>query len=119
MNTRPSLYRSTLIAAAVAIGCFGAATAQAHDHGWRGHDADRGWHGRDRGWHEHEWREHEWREHEWRDRDGYRGYGHRYGHAEPVWREGWAEYAPPPVAYYPAPAAFPPGGVSVVVRLPF
>jgi hypothetical protein len=108
MNTRPSLYRSTLITAAVAIGCFGAAAAQAHDHGWHGHDEQRGWRGHERGW----------RERDWRDRDGDRGDGRRYGYAAPVWREGGVEYLPP-VAFYPSPAAYPPGGVSVVVRLPF
>jgi hypothetical protein len=117
MNTRPSLYRSTLVAAAVAIGCFGAAAAHAHDHGWRGHDEDRGWHGHDRGWRDRD-EDRGFREHErgWR-----RAYGSRYGYSEPAGREGWAEYAPPAV-YYPAPpppAAYGPGGVSVVVRLPF
>jgi hypothetical protein len=104
MSTRPSIYRSTLIAAAVAIGCFGAAAAQAHDHGWRGHDDDRGWHGHDRGWHEH---------------DHYRGYfGPRLGYVQPVRREGWVDYAPPAVYYPAAPLASGLGGVSVVVRLP-
>ena len=104
MNTRPSLYRSTLIAAAVAIGCFGAAAAQAHDHGWRGHDDDRGWHGHGHGWHDHDG-----------DRGWYGAYRPRYGYVAP----GWVEYAAP-VAYYPAPpVAYGPGGVSVVVRLPF
>ena len=98
MNNRPSLYRSTLIAAALAIGCFGAAAAQAHDHGWHEHD---------RGGRDHDWREHERN----------RGYGARYGDVGPGWREGWAA---PAVAYYPAPpVAYGPGGVSVVVRLPF
>ena len=104
MNTRPSLYRSTLVAAAVAIGCFGAATAQAHEHGWRGHDADRGWHGHERGWH---------------DRDGdrwHRGYVPGYAYAVPGWRADWAGYAPAVV--YPPPVDYVPGGVSVVVRLP-
>jgi hypothetical protein len=41
MHTGPSLYRSTLIAAAVGIGCCGASAAAAHDHGWRGQE--RGW----------------------------------------------------------------------------
>ncbi len=105
MNNRPSLYRSTLVAAAVAIGCFGAAAAQAHDHGWR--DQDRGWHEHDGGA----------RGHGWRDHDGDRGYGRRYGYGEPSWREGWSI---PAVGYYPAPpVAYGPGGVSVFVRLPF
>jgi hypothetical protein len=110
MKTRPSLYRSTLIAAAVAIGCFGAAAAQARDHDWRGHGEERAWHGRDHGW---------------RDHDGdrgwtrYRGYAPRYGYVAPAWTAGYVEYAAP-VAYYPAPpVAYAPGGVSVVVRLPF
>jgi len=115
MNTRPALYRSTLIAAAVAIGCLGAAAAQAHDHGWRGHGEERGWHGHDRGWHEPDrgWREH--------DRD--RGYGPRYRSGEPAWREGAAGYAVPfgpllpPLPLLPPP--FLPGRASVVVRLPF
>jgi hypothetical protein len=106
MNTRPSLYRSTLIAAALAIGCLGATAAQAHDHGWR--DSDRGWHDHDRGWRE--------RERGGRDHDGYRGYGPRYGYAPAAWREGG--YAPP-VADAPALPGYGAGGVSVVVRLPF
>ncbi len=120
MNTRPSLYRSTLIGAAVAIGCFGAAAAQAHDHGWRAHDDDRGWQGHERAWHERDrgWREHEWREHEWRERDGYHARGPRYGYAEPSWREGRAD-ATPVVAYELPPVAYSSAGVSVVVRLPF
>jgi hypothetical protein len=108
MNTRPSLYRSTLIAAAVAIGCFGAVTAQAHDHGWHGHGGERGWHGHERDWHDHDG-----------DRGWYGAYGPRYGYVAPAWNAGWVEYAPP-VAYYPAPpVVYGPGGVSVVVRLPF
>ena len=107
MNTRPSLYRSTLIAAAIAMGCLGAASAQAHEHGWRGHGEVRAWHGHDRGWHDHDG-----------DRGGY-GYWPRYGYVAPVWDAGWVGYAPPAV-YYPAPpVAYGPGGVSVVVRLPF
>ena len=59
MNTRPSLYRSTLVAAALAIGALGAVSAEAHEHGWRDHDAprwhERGWRGERRayapGWH--------------------------------------------------------------------
>ena len=103
MNNRPSLYRSTLITAAVAIGCFGAVVAQVHDQGWCDHD--RGWHEHDRGGRD------------WRDHDRYRGYGPRYGRGEAGWYGGWAA---PPVAYDPAPPlAYGPGGVSVVVRLPF
>jgi hypothetical protein len=95
MNTRPSRYRSTLIAAAVAIGCFGAAAAQAHDHGWRDHD--RGWRAR--------------------DHDGDRGRGPRYGEVAPGWRRGWSV---PAIAWAAAPlVAYGPGGASVVVRLPF
>ncbi len=41
MNNRPSLYRSTLVAAAVAIGCCGAATTQAYEPGGRGIDSGR------------------------------------------------------------------------------
>ena len=110
MNTRPSLYRSTLIAAAVAIGCFGAATAQAHEHGWRGHDEDRAWHGHERGWHD--------RDRGWYDHDGDRGwrraYFPGYAYAVPGWRADWDGYVPA----YPPPPAYVPGGVSVVVRLP-
>jgi len=106
MNTGPSLYRTTLIAAAVAFGCLGTAAAQAHDHGWRDHDD--GWQEHDRSWHEHD--------RSWRARDGHRAHGPRYGFAAPDPRDGG--YAPP-VAYYPAPMpASGPGGVSVVVRLP-
>jgi hypothetical protein len=108
VNNRPALYRSTLIAAAVAIGCFGAAAAQAHDQGWRGHDEGRGWHGHDRGW---------------RERGEYRGahaHGGRpgavpgYGYEGPGGLRAWA--ALPPL---PPPLPFGPGGVSVVLRLPF
>jgi len=110
MNTRPSLYRSTLIAAALAIGSFGAATAQAHEHGWRGHGDERAWHGHDHGWRDHDG-----------DRGGYGGYGGygpRYRYVAPAWRAGWVEYAPP-LVYYPAPpVAYGPAGVSVVLRLP-
>ncbi len=67
MHTGPSLYRSTLIAAAVAIGCFGASAAEAHDHGWRGH------------------------ERLWQRRGGPGG-----GCAAPVWRAAWVGGAPPP-----------------------
>ena len=65
MDTAHSLYRSTLVTAALAIGCVGVtAAAQAHDHGWRDHDRDRGWTGRgERDWHERGW---------------YRGYGPRW-----------------------------------------
>jgi len=104
MNTRPSLYRTTLVAAALAIGCFGAAAAQAHDRGWHGQEDGHGWHERDRGWHGH---------------DGYRGDGARYGYGGPVWRAGWAGLVPPPVFLPGLPAVYAPGGVSVVVRLPF
>lgn len=79
MHARPARYRSTLIAAAVAIGCCAAATAEARDHGWRGHDQDRGWDGRARGWH---------------DRaaacGGYPGDGSRVGCGAPLVREGRA-----------------------------
>lgn len=102
MHTRPSLYRSTLIGAAVAIGCFGAAAAQAHDYGW---------HGQERGWHERGWRD------RGEQRGWHRGYyGPRYGYAAP----GWVAYGAPAVyGGYGPPLAFGPGGVSVVVRLPF
>ena len=93
MNTRPSLYRSTLIAAALAISSLGAASAEAHEHGWRGHDAP-GW--QQRGWHAH----------------GGRG-DWRPGYFAPGWR-GWEA----PVAVLPPPLPFAPPGVSVVVRLP-
>jgi hypothetical protein len=115
MNTRPSLYRSTLIGAAVAIGCFGAAAAQAHDHGWRGHDEDRGWQGHERSWHE---RDRGGREREWREHEGYHGYAPRYGYAPPLWRDGWVRAAPPAAYDLPLDAG-PVGGVAVVVRLPF
>jgi len=88
MNTRPSLYRSTLIAAALAIGSLGATSAEAHEHGWRGHDAPR--------WHAPGWRG------DWRP-----------GYFAPGWR-GWEA----PVAVLPPPLPFAPPGVSVVVRLP-
>lgn len=106
MNTRPSLYRSTLIAAALAIGSLGAVGAEAHEHGWRDHDAQR-WH--ERGWHEHGWREHGWRERGW-EGDWRPRY---YGYEAPGWR-GWEA----PVAVLPPPLPFVPPGVSVVVRLP-
>ena len=106
MNTGPSLYRSTLIAAAIAFGCLGTAAAQAHDQGWRDHD--HGWQEHDRGWHEHD--------RGWRARDDRRGYAPRHGNLAPVSRDcGYA----PAVAYDPGPPpAYGPGGVSVVVRLP-
>ena len=108
MNNRPSLYRSTLVAAAVAIGCLGAASAQAHEHGWRGHGEERAWHGHEHGWHDHDG-----------ERGWYGAYGPRYGYVAPGWDAGWVGYAPP-VAYYPAPpVVYGPGGLSVVVRLPF
>jgi hypothetical protein len=94
MNTRPSLYRSTLIAAALAIGSLGAASAEAHEHGWRGHEAPPRWH--ERGWHEHGWRG-----------DG------RPGYFEPGWR-GWEA----PFAVLPPPLPYAAPGVAVVVRLP-
>jgi hypothetical protein len=54
MNTRQTLYRSTLVAAALAVGTLGVATAaSAHEHDRDGRDFDRpayrapyGWHGR-------------------------------------------------------------------------
>jgi len=111
MNTTRTLYRSTLVAAALAIGSVGiSTTASAHDHGWHDRDDDHGWRDREheRGWrgHGHEWREHGWRG----ERGWYRGYTgwqppERYYYpVEPAYRE----YAPPvvyspPVVYVPAP----------------
>jgi hypothetical protein len=108
MNSRPSPYRSTLIAAALAVGCFGAASAaSAHEHGGRERDGDRhGDHG-PRGWHE---------------RGEQRGWG--YYRPAPGWRpyvrepsrydgrgylmpDGYDGYQgePPVVVYRPAPRA--------------
>jgi len=102
MNVRPSIYRSTLIAAALAIGSLGITTAEAHESGWRGHD---------RGWHGHE--------HGWRDRDGERGWYRGDAPRADVWLPavgavgyGWAPGYAPPVGYAP-------GGVAVTIRLPF
>ncbi|MBS0394616.1 MAG: hypothetical protein JSR54_08315 [Proteobacteria bacterium] len=104
MTTRLSPYRSTLVAAAVAIGCLGTAAAEAHEHGWRGHDGERGWYGR-----EHEWREHEWREHGWYRHD----YPRPYYYGAPVVAGGWVAPLPPPLPLVG------PGGVSLTVRFPF
>ncbi len=84
MDTARSLYRSTLVSAALAIGCVGVTAAvQAHDHGWRDHDQDRGWSGRgERDWHERGW---------------YRGYGPKWrgtgrnGDGTRAWRTGSPE----------------------------
>lgn len=126
MLNRSTLYRSTLVAAAVAIGCFGAAGAEAHEHGWRGHEGERAGYGRDHGWHEHGWHEHDWHDHDWREREwrerGWRrAYGPRVGYVAPLLPGGWAPVPPlPPVAFYPpAPVAYVPGGLTVAIRVPF
>jgi len=119
MNTRSSLYRTTLVAAAVAVGCFGAVSAaSAHDHDRdRDRDGDRHAYGyRAQGWHE-------------------RG-GHRreegYYRPAPVWRpayrevrdygDGYYDAYPPVVAYRPAPRPEivyrSDGDVSVVIHVP-
>ena len=99
MNSVRTLYRSTLIAAALATASLGAATAaEAHEQGWRGH-GERAWQPAPRP--------------RW-DRPGYR-HAQAYG--------GW-RYGPgirdcelPFVrsAYYPAPRAYLP---RVVLELP-
>ena len=72
MNTAHWLYRSTLVSAALAIGCIGVTVAaEAHDHGWRDHDQDRSWTPR--------------RERDWHDRGRYRGYGSG-------WRGGYGDH---------------------------
>ena len=112
MLNRSTLYRSTLVAAAVAIGCFGAAGAEAHDHGWRGHEGERAGYGREHGWQDHDWRGREWRERGWR-----RAYGPRFGYVAPLLPGGWVPA--PPVAYFPPPVAYAPGGLTVAIRVPF
>jgi hypothetical protein len=130
MNTRPALYRSTLVAAALAAGCLGVASvATAHDHD--GHDRDRGgeryayraphiWHdrGERHGWAYARpapaWRL-AYRGYDYdRDRDYDRGY----------YREAYRRDYPfyPPVAVYrPAPPAeivYGDGDLSVMIHVP-
>jgi len=91
MRTGPSLYRSTLIAAAVAIGCGAAGAAAAHDQGWRG-----------------------------QERLWQRGGGPGGGCAAPVWRAAGVAGAVPAVfrPLPPAPVRDRRGRAPVVVRLP-
>jgi hypothetical protein len=135
MNTRPALYRSTLVAAALAAGCLGVASvAAAHDHD--GHDRGRGGerYGErtSHGWHErgerHGWAYARpapaWRP-DYRDYDrGYdRGYYREaYRRDYPVYRVAPAyEDYPPVVIYRPAPPAefvYGDGDVSVMIHVP-
>ncbi len=140
MNTRPVLYRSTLIAAAVAVGCLGmASVAAAHDHDGRdrGHDSDRhgyayaprGWAGRGehRGWEyarpSPAWRP-VWRRHDYDGDRGYYGdyYSDAYRDGYPVYRAAPAYGGYPPVVVYrPAPSAgvlYDDGDVSVMIHVP-
>ena len=121
MNTARSLYRSTLVAAAIAIGCVGAGSvAAAHEHGWEGHDQEQDWRGEacDQEWgegSEHGW--HERDEHRWHERGSYRSYA-------PHGRRGYREWRPsyPGIAFYGAPPPYRGrswgGDLSVVIRAP-
>ena len=125
MNTRSTLYRSTLVAAALAVGCFGAiATASAHEHGDRDRDGDR--HGLQA-------------RHGWQERGEHRGWGY-YRPApayRPYYRERGRDYdraivvpeayyppaydAPPVVVYRPAPRAdlvYGDPNLSVMIHVP-
>jgi len=125
MNTRPSLYRSTLVAAAVAVGCFGAiSSASAHEHGDRDRDGDR--HGA-------------YARHGWHERGEHRGWGY-YRPApsyRPYYREPIRDYdrayvvpeayyppvydEPPVVVYRPAPRAevvYGDPNVSLMIHVP-
>jgi Ni/Co efflux regulator RcnB len=127
MQTVHTVYRSTLVAAALALGCLGATSAAQADehgwhdrggdrpsHGWRDHDGDRGWYGHDRGWHDQGW---------------HRGWEPRYRAAVPAWRYGdrYVRYADdddrycPPTVVYRAPRydRGPDGDLSLVIRVPF
>ena len=125
MNSRLSLYRSTLVAAAVAVGCFGASsTASAPEHGGRDHDGDRhgfyarhGWHERveHRGWGYYRpapaYRPY------YREPDRYyeRGYVVPEAYYPPVYDE------PPEVVYRPVPRAevvYGDPNVSVMIHVP-
>jgi hypothetical protein len=123
MLTRPTLYRSTLVAAAVAAGCLGLApVASAHEHG--GHEGDRHGYGAPHGWHE---------------RLEHRGYGHYarpayaprpywrepYSYVDRVYRGPYVEYGypdvPPVVVYRPLPRAavvYDDPNVSVMIHVP-
>ena len=82
MSTVESLYRSTLVAAALAAATIAAVpAAEAHEQGWREHGTDRGWH------------------------PGAPDRWYRHGYYRPRDVEAWrdcdvAPYAP---VYYPAP----------------
>ena len=108
MTTVRTLYRSTLVAAALAAGTLGAAAAaEAHEQGWRGH-GERAWAGAPAA---------RWHRHGERERDGYRygPAGRRYG-AEV--RD--CEVAPFAARYYPVPAARPwPAALVVEVPAPY
>jgi hypothetical protein len=80
MNTRPSLYRTTLVAAALAAGCLGvAAAASAHEHWDHGRDGDRHGYATRHGWHE-------------------RGERHGGGYYRPA--PAWRSYYREPERYY-------------------
>jgi hypothetical protein len=112
MTTARTLYRSTLVAAALAAGSLAVLpVAQAHDHGWRGRDDQRGWYSRhgDRGWRaSHGWR---------------RGWAGRWSSDPPGWDRGRDRDGPwyAPVDDRPPPRAGRDwgGDVAVVVRVPF
>jgi hypothetical protein len=113
MTTARTLYRNTLIAAALAAGSLGLLpVAEAHDHGWRDRDDARGWYERDgdRGWRG--------------DRGWHRGRARR-ADGERLYRDGGPAYDPPrypPVYFRPGPPRDGrdwDGDVSVVIRVPF
>ena len=106
MNTAKSLYRSTLITAALALGCVGAATvARADEDGWRGeeHRQDRRHHDEDRGWYERG-------ERGWHEQGRYRGYAPAWRRADrddgDAYREGYRTWRPadPGIVIYYGPA---------------
>ena len=125
MNSHSNVYRSTLVAAALAVGCFGAVSvAAAHEHdGWDrdGYRAPRAWHDHGhRGWEHYrparDWRP-AYREPERYDRDDY---GRDYYGRDYYQRSYYAPPYPPVAVYRPAPPeiAFGDGRVSVMIRLP-
>ncbi|MEI8297344.1 MAG: hypothetical protein WCH32_04890 [Pseudomonadota bacterium] len=123
MNTRPALYRSTLVAAALAAGCLGLSSlAAAHDHD--GHDRERGGE-----------RYASRAPHGWRDRDEHRRWA--YARPAPVWRPAYRDYdydrdayrrdylayrRLPAYGYYPPPpppeVLYGDGDVSVMIHVP-
>jgi len=122
MNTRPNLYRSTLVTAALAVGCFGTvAVASAHEHGDRDGER-RGGYAR-HGWHERAER-HEWGY--YRPAAAFRPYYRepaRYygGYVVPQAYYPPAYGAPPAVVYRPGPGAevvYGDPNVSVMVHVP-